>query len=124
MHGQSDRLVGTVAGTLVFAIGVYLHFVGPRRSLPWLALLVYLAWIGEQVGARFLGSYLGGLVGAALITLVAYMAEAVAAAPPSRVMFLPAFWLLVPGALAVIGLAELVGNELEVALLEAARWGT
>jgi uncharacterized membrane protein YjjB (DUF3815 family) len=33
-------------------------------------------------------------------------------------MFLPAFWLLVPGALAVIGLAELVGNELEVALLD------
>jgi uncharacterized membrane protein YjjB (DUF3815 family) len=79
---------------------------------------VYLAWIGEQVGARFLGSHLGGLVGAALITLVAYVAEAVAAAPPSRVMFLPAFWLLVPGALAVIGVAELVGNELEVALLD------
>jgi uncharacterized membrane protein YjjB (DUF3815 family) len=71
---RTDNLTGWWApwlGPLVFAIGVYLHFVGPGRSLAWLALLVYLAWIGEQVGARFLGSYLGCLVGAALITLVA-----------------------------------------------------
>ena len=30
--------------------------------------------------------------------------------PPSQVTFLPAFWLLVPGALGLIGVAEIVGN--------------
>jgi uncharacterized membrane protein YjjB (DUF3815 family) len=30
--------------------------------------------------------------------------------PPSQVTFLPAFWLLVPGALGLIGVAEVVGN--------------
>jgi uncharacterized membrane protein YjjB (DUF3815 family) len=97
---------------------VYLHFVGPRRSLPWLLLIVYVASVGEQLGARVLGGYLGGFVGAVVMTLVAYTADGVVAAPASRVLFLPAFWLLVPGALAVIGLAELVGSDLNVALVD------
>ena len=36
-------------------------------------------------------------------------------------LFLPAFWLLVPGVLAVVGLADLVGNEATVALLDLGR---
>src|SRR3954452_496830 len=30
--------------------------------------------------------------------------------PPSQVTFLPAFWMLVPGALGMIGVTELVSN--------------
>jgi len=30
--------------------------------------------------------------------------------PPSQVTFLPAFWLLVPGALGLIGVTQLVGD--------------
>lgn len=30
--------------------------------------------------------------------------------PPAQVTFLPAFWLLVPGAIGLIGIAEVVGN--------------
>jgi uncharacterized membrane protein YjjB (DUF3815 family) len=36
-------------------------------------------------------------------------------------LFLPAFWLLVPGVLAVVGLTDLVGNEAAVALLDLSR---
>ena len=118
---RTDNLLGWWAawvGPGVFAVGVYLHFVGPRRSLPWLLLAVYVAWLGEQLGGHVLGAYLGGFAGATLMTLVAYTAERVAAAPPSRVLFLPAFWFLVPGVLAVVGLAELVGSDVEVALLD------
>jgi len=49
---------------------------------------------------------------------VAYAAESAPSAPASRVLFLPAFWLLVPGALALVGLTELVGNDLTVALVD------
>jgi hypothetical protein len=35
---------------LVFAIGMFVHEVGPRGSLPWLLLVVYVAWVGEQLG--------------------------------------------------------------------------
>ena len=30
--------------------------------------------------------------------------------PPSQVTFLPAFWLLVPGALGLIGVTEVIGD--------------
>ena len=50
------------------------------------------------------------------MTLVAYAADRITWAPAARVLFLPAFWLLVPGVLAVVGLAELVGSDASVAL--------
>jgi uncharacterized membrane protein YjjP (DUF1212 family) len=118
---RTDNLLGWWApwlGPLVFAVGVHLHFVGPRRALPWLCLIVYVAWVGERVGTNLLGGYLGGFVGATTMTVVALWLDRLAAAPCFLVLFLPAFWLLVPGVLAVVGLTELVGNDLSVALLD------
>jgi uncharacterized membrane protein YjjP (DUF1212 family) len=118
---RTDNLLGWWApwlGPLVFAVGVHLHFVGPRRALPWLCLIVYVAWVGERVGINLLGGYLGGFVGATSMTIVALWLDRLAAAPCFLVLFLPAFWLLVPGVLAVVGLTELVGNDLSVALLD------
>jgi uncharacterized membrane protein YjjB (DUF3815 family) len=74
--------------------------------------------VAVLLGSRLLGGYLGGFLGAVLMTLVAYAADCLSSAPASRVLFLPAFWLLVPGVLAVVGLAELVGSDLNVALAD------
>lgn len=121
---QTDNLLGWWSpwlGPLVFAVGVYFHFVGPRRSLVWLCLIVYVASLAEYLGSVVLGGYLGGFVGAACMTAVAFWFDRLPAAPPFQVLFLPAFWLLVPGVLAVVGLADLVGNEDAVALLDLGR---
>ena len=121
---RSDNLLGWWApwlGPLVFVVGVYFHFVGPRRSFLWLCLTVYVASVGEHVGNTLLGGYLGGFTGAASMTIVAFWLERIPSAPPFQVLFLPAFWLLVPGVLAVVGLADLVGNEATVALLDLGR---
>jgi len=123
---RTDNLLGWWApwlGPLVFAAGVHLHFVGPRRSLPWLCLIVYVAWVGEQAGNHFLGGYFGGFVGATVMTVVAFWLDRVPAAPSFLVLFLPAFWLLVPGVLAVVGLTELVGSDLAVALVDLSTAG-
>ncbi len=122
----SDNLLGWWApwlGPLVFAVGVYYHFVGPRRSLVWLCLIVYVAALGEQVGNLLLGGsgYLGGFLGAASMTVVGFWLDRLPAAPAFQVLFLPAFWFLVPGVLAVVGLTDLVGNESTVALLDLGR---
>ncbi len=72
---RTDNLLGWWApwlGPLVFAVGIYFHFVGPRRSLVWLCLIVYVATFGEYLGSEFLGGYLGGFVGAACMTAVAF----------------------------------------------------
>jgi len=120
----ADNTVGAWApwlGPLVFAVGVYFHFVGPRRSLLWLCVIIYVAAISEYLGITIVGGYLGGFVGAATMTVVAFWLERIPTAPPFQVLFLPAFWLLVPGVLAVVGLAELVGNEATVGLLDLSR---
>jgi uncharacterized membrane protein YjjB (DUF3815 family) len=121
---RSDNLLGWWApwlGALVFAVGVYYHFVGPRRSLPWLCVMVYVAWVSEQLGKGLFGAYFGGFVGAAVMTCVALWLDRLPTAPPSLVLFLPAFWFLVPGVLAVVGLTDLVGNEATVAIFELGR---
>jgi uncharacterized membrane protein YjjP (DUF1212 family) len=108
-------------GPLLFAVGVYYHFVGPRGSLVWLCLIVYVATLGEYVGNVLLGGSLGGFVGALTMTVVAFGLDRLPAAPAFQVLFLPAFWLLVPGVLAVVGLADLVGNPTSVALVDLGR---
>jgi uncharacterized membrane protein YjjP (DUF1212 family) len=121
---RTDNLLGWWApwlGPLVFATGVYFHFVGPRRSLAWLWLIVYVATFGEYVGDMLVGGYLGGFCGAACMTVAAVWLDRLKAAPPFQVVFLPAFWLLVPGVLAVVGLADLVGNEDSLAVQDLGR---
>ena len=44
---------------------------------------------------------------------VAHAVARVPTAPPAHVMFLPAFWLLVPGTIGLIGVTELVGDHSE-----------
>ena len=44
---------------------------------------------------------------------VAHLVAHAPYAPPAHVMFLPAFWLLVPGAIGLIGITEIVGENAE-----------
>jgi uncharacterized membrane protein YjjB (DUF3815 family) len=117
----ADNLIGWWApwlGPLVFTVGIYLYFVAPRRSLVWLCLVVYAAWRGQQIGDVYLGGYLSGFVGALVMTIAASVLDRIPSAPPFLVLLLPAFWLLVPGVLAVVGVAELVGTNANIAVAD------
>jgi uncharacterized membrane protein YjjP (DUF1212 family) len=96
-------------GALLFGLGCYVHFSGPRRSLGWLLLVLFTAWIGEQVGAKLLSADLGAFVGAVVMTPVAAWVESRPSGPPSLATLMPAFWLLVPGALGLLGVAQVFG---------------
>jgi uncharacterized membrane protein YjjP (DUF1212 family) len=97
-------------GALVFALGCYVHFSGPPGSLGWLLVVLFTAWIGEQLGARLLSPELGAFVGAVAMTPVAAWVETRPGGPPSLATLMPAFWLLVPGSLGLIGVAQFVGS--------------
>ena len=98
-------------GVLVVAIGSYLLHSSPRRSFGWLCLVLYAGWIGQYFGSLVLGGYLSGFVGAIVLTLAAYLVERVPSGPPALVSFLPGFWLLVPGALSLIGVTEYLSEN-------------
>jgi uncharacterized membrane protein YjjP (DUF1212 family) len=96
---------------LLVGVGNYLYFSAPRGSLGWLCLVLVAAGVGQYLGDLVLGSYLSGFVGAIVMTPVAYLVERRPSGPPALVSFLPAFWLLVPGALSLIGVTEYLGQD-------------
>ncbi|HEY7010626.1 MAG TPA: hypothetical protein VH395_16875, partial [Jatrophihabitantaceae bacterium] len=63
----------------------------------------------------FLNGLLSGLVGAVLMTPTAYIVQIFRGAPPAIVLFLPGFWLLIPGTVGLIGLTQLVGTHFSTA---------
>lgn len=97
-------------GVLVFGAGVFVYNSAPSGSLPWLLIVLVVSFVGQRIGNDLLGGYLGGFVGAFLMTPTAKTIERTDTGPPALVTFLPAFWLMVPGALAVIGVTEFVSS--------------
>jgi uncharacterized membrane protein YjjP (DUF1212 family) len=98
-------------GVLIVGIGTYLYYSAPKRSLPWLMVVLAAAWIGQFLGNQIFGGYLSGFFGALAMTPVAYFVERRPSGPPALVSFLPAFWLLVPGALGLIGVTEYLDKD-------------
>jgi uncharacterized membrane protein YjjP (DUF1212 family) len=109
-----ENLIGWWApwlGVLIVGVGTYLYHSAPHRSLPWLLLVLLSAWVGQFLGSQVFGGYLSGFFGALAMTPVAYWVERRPSGPPALVSFLPAFWLLVPGALGLIGVTEFVDQD-------------
>jgi uncharacterized membrane protein YjjP (DUF1212 family)/uncharacterized membrane protein YjjB (DUF3815 family) len=100
-----------VAGVLLLGVGYYFHLSAPRGSLPWIWLVLAVASFGQWLGALIHGANFGGFAGGLLLTPVAYLIQYRFRGPPVLVTFLPAFWLLTPGALGVISLSELVSQN-------------
>ena len=113
VFAESTRQLGDWApwlGVLVFAVGVVVANSAPARSFPSLLVVLYAAWAGQVLGNAIFGGYVSGFVGALVMTPVAYWVSRLPSAMPPHASFLPGFWLLVPGALGLIGLTQLAGD--------------
>ena len=66
-------------------------------------VVLYVAYGAQVLGDVLFDGVLSALVGAAAMTPVAVIIARHRTGPPALVSFLPAFWLLVPGALGLIG---------------------
>jgi uncharacterized membrane protein YjjP (DUF1212 family) len=96
-------------GVLVFGVGQYIASSAPRRTLLWLLLVLYVAYATQAGAGLVVGSLGASFVAGAVVLPVAYAVQYRRSGPPVPVTFLPAFWLLVPGALGLEGVAEIVG---------------
>lgn len=105
---------GPLVGVLVFGIGMYVNSSAPKGSLLWLLVMLLITFGAQQLGAYVgesnFSAFTGGLVVVPIATLVQKLKG-----PPAQVAILPAFWLLVPGALGLAGVTGLVslgpGNQ-------------
>jgi uncharacterized membrane protein YjjP (DUF1212 family)/uncharacterized membrane protein YjjB (DUF3815 family) len=98
-------------GLLVITLGHHLHNCAPRRTMLPILLVLVVAYVAQSLGALVFGPVTSGFFGALAMTpLVLWMSDQTWG-PPSMVTFLPAFWLLVPGAAGLIGATEIVGTD-------------
>ena len=105
-------VIGAIApwiGVLIFGVGVLLSYSGRPGSLGWMLLVRYVAYAGQVLGGLLFGSSLSAFAGAVVMTPVAVFVATQRTGPPTLVTFLPAFWLLVPGAIALVGVTQVMG---------------
>ena len=81
------------------------------RSTGWILLVLYVAYAAQVLGGVILGGVLSAFVGAVAMTPVADLVARQRTGPPAIVSFTPAFWLLVPGALGLVGVAALLNGD-------------
>lgn len=93
-------------GVMLFALGIFLYLSVPARTFAWVVLVLLTAFAVQLSVAEFAGSTVSAFAGAVVMTpLVLWIASRPFGAP-AQITFLPAFWLLVPGASGLISLTE------------------
>jgi uncharacterized membrane protein YjjP (DUF1212 family) len=103
--GTLNRWIGLV-GVLAVAIGYRFYSSTPPGAFWWLLAALYAAFLAQRLGTVLLTPELGGFIGGLVIAPVAQVIARARSGPPAIVVMLPAFWLLVPGALGFQGLSE------------------
>jgi len=99
------------AGVVVFGLGVYLHFSAPPKSLPWLLLVLLLAFAAQRLSAGLFGGQISGFFGMLVATPLGYLIQLRFKGPPAMVTFLPSFWLVVPGALGLLSVTRMLSDR-------------
>jgi uncharacterized membrane protein YjjP (DUF1212 family) len=112
LHGSSGTLGDWApwVGVAVFTVGVHFAHSPPKKSLLGLTIILYAAWTAQVVGNAIAGAYVSAFVGGAVLTLVAAALAHLPRSMPPTAAFLPGFWLLVPGALGLVGLTKFAGD--------------
>ncbi|MEO6998724.1 MAG: threonine/serine exporter family protein, partial [Terracoccus sp.] len=95
----------------VFGVGIVLGQCARAGSLGWILLVLYVAYGAQVIGDALFGGVLSAFVGAAVMTPVAVLVARQPSGPPTLVSFMPAFWLLVPGALGLVGVTTILDGD-------------
>ena len=100
--------VGPWLAVAAFGVGIVIHQCGRSRSIGWILLVLYVAYGAQVLGDVLFGGVLSAFVGALAMTPVAALVARQPSGPAAFVSFLPAFWLLVPGSLGLVGVAVIL----------------
>lgn len=99
-------------GVVVFGVGVFLHFSAPRHSLGWLLLALLITFAAQKMGTHvFRSESAGGFFGMLVATPLGYLIQLKFGGPPTMVTFLPSFWLMVPGALGLVSVKQMLTDR-------------
>ena len=111
---ENPEALGPIApgvAVAVFGVGIAVHQCAPPRAMLWMMFVLYVAYAAQVIGGVVLGGVLSAFVGALVVTPVTALVARQPTGPAAMVSFIPAFWLLVPGALGLVGVAEVLGGD-------------
>lgn len=111
---ENPEALGPVApwiAVAVFGVGIAVHLCAPWRSIAWMLVVLYMAYAAQVIAAAFLGGVLSAFVGALVVVPVTAMVARQPRGPAALVSFMPAFWLLVPGALGLVGVTDVLHGD-------------
>lgn len=96
-----------IAGVVVVTVAISLMESLPLRVVPWVLATVLVTFLAQQLGqsaldSRWAGAFIGAVVASLAASLVAFLRPEL----PRTVAFLTSFWLLVPGSLGLISVAQ------------------
>ncbi|MDO5626793.1 MAG: threonine/serine exporter family protein [Mobilicoccus sp.] len=95
-------------GAALLTVGISLMESVPVRLVPWIFLILCVTLVFQVGGHALLAApWLGALLGATASSFGAALVEIYRPTLPRLVMFLPSFWLLVPGSLGLVSLTQL-----------------
>ncbi|MGH8616384.1 MAG: threonine/serine ThrE exporter family protein [Burkholderiales bacterium] len=98
-------------GTVVFTLGVALHFSAPRNSFGWMLFVVLAAFGAQRLASILFGSEISGFFGTLVAMPLAYLIQLRFKGPPVAVTFLPSFWMLVPGSLGLLSVTRMLSDR-------------
>ncbi|WP_256465185.1 threonine/serine exporter family protein [Tsukamurella sp. PLM1] len=97
---------GPPVGLALICVGVCLNEGASMRLLPAIGVVVAAAFgaqlAGQHASGAVLGAFLGAIAGSLGASVVAYLWPRL----PRLVVFLPAFWVLVPGSLGLLSVTS------------------
>lgn len=96
----------TYASVAVIAVGLYLYLSAPRGSLGWLALVIGVSMLAQNLAGLALSTAHSGFIGAMVAVPFAVLCSRLPTAPPASVLALAAFWSLVPGQLTFMSVSR------------------
>jgi uncharacterized membrane protein YjjP (DUF1212 family) len=98
-------------GVLIFALGMYLLMCIRNKDMLGVLIVLFTTFLVQQAGNYLLGGLFGAFIGSVIMTMLGTFLERSKLRTPYYVSIIPAFWILVPGALGFISLAALVGQN-------------
>lgn len=95
-------------GLVLIALGITLIESVPPSLVPALLVTVVATFLAQSAGhLTGQGPWVGAFLGACAASLTATLVEFVRPQVPRVVAFLPSFWLLVPGSLGLVSVAQI-----------------
>lgn len=95
----------------VFGVGIVLSRGGRARIILWTVPILYCAYAAQVLGELVFGGVISAFIGALILAPLAVLSSRHPSGPAGPVVFLPGFWMLVPGALGLVGVTTMLGGD-------------